>query len=238
MAGFNNPFGGNDITLDYNKLYDQMLSSQPTPPSLSQSMSNYFNGNLLGGYENFGNQMNGVMGAFGNVAAMNSANNQALNNANVSYAATQTPVEVARIQQQGQNDRLNALSPLLQGLFSGFGGNSGSGSAAPSGGMTGFSAVGPDGKQFASASLGGGGGSSGSQVGEAQPGNSSTAQPTNLRQYLQPTPKDYYGGLATGYGQPLSPEDTAAALARYKATGHYSPMPYATQGAGISTRVS
>lgn len=218
------------MNIDWNQLYSQQMASQP---SLVQQL----NGGLLGGYQNFGNQMSDAMGAFGHVAALNSANNQALNNANVNYAASQTPVEVARIQQDGQNARLNALAPLLQGLFSGSSSaGGGSGGAAPAG-MTGFSAVGADGKQFASATLPGGG-SSGSQLGQPQPGNSSTAQPTSLREYLQPTPKEQYSGLATGFGQRLSPEDTAAALARYKATGHYSPMPYATQGAGISNRVS
>lgn len=200
--------------IDFNALFSQMGAAQP---SLQQSLI----GNQLGGFQNFGSQLQGAMGAFGNVAALNSANNQALNQANLGYATGyQAPVEIERMRQEGQNQRMSALSPLLSGLF---GGGSGSGG----GGLTGFNAVGADGKSYASASLGSGtgagGGSSGGQIGQPQPGNASTAQPTDVNSYTKP------GGQ--GFGQRLSPEDSAAAMARFRATGHYSPMPYANRTA-------
>ena len=168
--------GGNGVQVDYNQLFDQMANTygwgQPT------SMSDVFNTGLLNGYNSFAGQMAGVNNAFAGVAALNSANNQALNRANADYATGYSaPVEVARLQQEGQNQRLQALSPLLTGLF-GTGGGAGTGGSG--GGLTGFNAVGPDGKTFASASLGSGGGSTGGQLGQAQPGNQSSAQPTNI----------------------------------------------------------
>lgn len=256
-----------------NDLYKDWLKAQADAPdvTMGQNMSGYLNNQLMGGQQNFGNQMQGAMGAFGQVAALNSLNNQALNNANLNYATGyQGPLDIARLQtegatalersrqegalalerlrQEGSNQRFSQLSPMLSSLFGTGGGNTGGsmGGGAPAG-LTGFNAIGADGQKFASAQLGsgaaaGGGGSTGGQVGAPQPGNPSTAQPTNVAAYTAPkkipmvppanVPDGYYDGLASGYGQPLSPEDTAAAMARFAATGHYSPMPYANRNAG------
>lgn len=118
------------------------------------------NNMLLGGYLNYGNQLQGAQGM---MALMNLANQ----NASISQRAIEAPIHEAQIQADAARDissnRTSTLGPLLQALVgnigqTAFGGNSG-----------GFTAVGPDGKPFASATQGG-----------------SNAQPTNTQQYRAP----------------------------------------------------
>lgn len=117
--------------------------------SQSASLPSYMNNALLGGYMNFGNQMQGAMNQ---MLAVNLANQQANlvnNQTRAQYEAARVPIEQEQIRQAGQTNRINQLSPLLSQLFSGINGG-GSG-----GGLTGFTASDASGTPFAQATLGG-----------------------------------------------------------------------------------
>jgi hypothetical protein len=167
------------ISGNINMLYDQM---NPQYYSLPQAMNNF----LLGGYMNYGNQMQNAMSQ---MAAVNHGNQMAsvMNRAN--YDA---PVAVEQIRADAQKDisgnRLSTLSPILQALAGSLG------STAFGSPQMGFSAVGADGKPFASATQGGS---------NAQPTNTSAFKPG--QRAARPAPKTRYeprfGGMNVSTGR-------------------------------------
>lgn len=85
-----------------------------TAPRNTGQMGNNFAGNMLGQGINTMNNLGSTIGnAFGQAAALSSQNYQA-----------GMPLEIERLRQQGQNQRLQSMAPLLAGIFGGGGGSS------------------------------------------------------------------------------------------------------------------
>ena len=221
-------------------------------PSMIQQLSGGLNGMLFGGYQNFGNQLQNAMGAFGSVAEQNSLNNQALNNANLRYAnGYQSDVDRARLQQEGalataraQQEGQLALSRAnqegqlaleqlrqqgsnqrfsqLSPLLSGL-----FGGGAGGGGSTGGGA--PAGMTGFSAVGADGQPFASAGASDGTTGNliGSTAQPDNDTT-AQPTDVNrYLAPNAYRYGQQVAPQGAPAAMARYRTTRRSSPAPVA-----------
>lgn len=226
------PLGNNNqITGDLNQLFNQQQQAQWTnSPSLWSTLIGQ------GGYGfDLGGALGGAMGQIGAVNAQNTNTYNQMDRNMADYRSALDPVtvaqnaETARVQAQ-EAAKTARMNSLLGAMFPGSsGGGFGGGSTQPA--LGGFRAVDGNGNASSSAIM----------PGPAAPGPGNVAGAGNAASSAKPVQASQYnrsGGTITpantfSSGQPLSPEDSAKAMARYAATGHYSPMPYATKPQGF-----
>jgi hypothetical protein len=175
MAGMNGWMGQGFPTQGYGGGYQQDYyggGGGYQQPSIASSLNNM----LLGGYQGYGNAINGAMNQ---MMLMNLANQ----NASINQRAIEAPIYQEQIRADAakdiSNNRMSQLSPLLQALA----GSLGTTAFGNSGGM-GFSAVGADGKPFASATQGG----SNAPASDASQFRPQTAVTPQRRGFTQQTP--------------------------------------------------